>query len=106
MSRGARTDPPFDRQGFSTQLGKLRDEKGWSLRELSRRTGIEAYRLSRIEHARSEPSLGELQLLRVALGARVERLVFGGAPTPYTPEEDIAALERLVARLRGVEEKP
>jgi transcriptional regulator with XRE-family HTH domain len=57
-----------------------REQQSWSQRELARRAGIDASRLSKIEHGYTAPTLDELTGLAVALNTCLDELVWGDAP--------------------------
>jgi len=69
---------------------ELRSSHGWRQVELSRRSGIEPARLSRIENGRTVPTLLELIQLRNVLGTDLEHIVFGG-PSPAGTLRQLAA---------------
>lgn len=81
-----------DLRRLGSRIVKLRSSRGWKQVELSRRTGIEPPRLSRIEKGRTTPTLEELVRLRRALEADLEELVFGGRPpSPAGTLRELAA---------------
>ena len=99
------TTPPIPdlalEKDLPRQLGSrvrdLRTRKGWTQKELSRRLGMDPYRVSRLERGRSSPGLGELVRLRAVLGAGIDQLVFGepaaqGQTAP--PREVLQRLEQ------------
>ena len=85
----------MDLRGLGSRIVELRSSRGWKQVELSRRTGIEPPRLSRIENGRAAPTLGELVRLREALEAGIDEMVFGHPAA--------GALRRLAADLKPPE---
>jgi transcriptional regulator with XRE-family HTH domain len=73
----------FDPSALFLRIGlrivQLRDHNGWLQAELSRRSGIQPARLSRIERGKVKPRLDELVLLCRALVVSLDDLVFGTA---------------------------
>ncbi len=104
-----RVAPVLDRRALGSRIVQLRGLKGWKQRELARRAGLPAHRLSRIENGRRIPTLDELVALRNTFETDLEHLVFGAASRPLPASaaagqvsaDDVAFLERLLARLRG-----
>lgn len=72
---------PFDREQVARRLGarltQLRNVRGWSQRELSRRTGLDPTRLSRLERGIRLPKLEELVAFREVFAIGLEELAFG-----------------------------
>lgn len=64
------------------EVGRLRRERGWSQRELARRSGISRAEVSAIETARVSPSIATGLALARALGRTVEAL--------FSPSDDVA----------------
>jgi transcriptional regulator with XRE-family HTH domain len=58
----------------------LRQSRGWSLDELSGRSGVSKGMVVQIEGARTNPSIGTLCRLADAFGVTVARLIEPGAP--------------------------
>lgn len=89
------------------RIVEIRNQRGWSQRELGRRVGVRPARLSRLERAVKPPKLDELIRIAQALDVGLDQLVFGETPRPRmlelvreletlgTPEE-IAGLGRLL----------
>ncbi|HYU32517.1 MAG TPA: helix-turn-helix domain-containing protein [Thermoanaerobaculia bacterium] len=97
---------------LAARIKQLRAARGWKQRELSRRAGIAADRLSRLE--RGAPiRVDELVALSDAFGLGIDELMFappgGGAPDELDqlarqvrtalPPEDVPALIRLLQAL-------
>jgi len=75
---------------LGSRIAELRRSKGWTQREVSRRMGIHATRLSRIEHGSVWLGLRELIALQRIYGVGLEELVFGPAARHgVEPEEEI-----------------
>ena len=51
-------------QRICAQIGRLREQRGWNLAELSRKAGVSRHQLAKIEEGSVNPSLGVL--LRIA----------------------------------------
>lgn len=72
---------PFDREQVArrleARLTQLRNVRGWSQRELSRRTGLDPTRLSRLERGIRLPKLEELVAFREVFAIGLEELAFG-----------------------------
>ncbi|MEV0012058.1 XRE family transcriptional regulator [Streptomyces sp. NPDC047973] len=60
---------------LAARLGTLRTEHGWSLEELSRRTGVSRSTLSRLERGELSPTTSALGLLCTAYGLTMSRLL-------------------------------
>lgn len=73
---------------FGSRIVELRRSQGSTQREASRRMGIHATRLSRIEHGSVWPGLRELISLQRAYGVGLEELVFGSAARPGVETEE------------------
>ena len=54
------------------QLAALREERGYTLRQLSERTGVDYANISRIERGDVSPSITTLERLLDGLDARIE----------------------------------
>jgi transcriptional regulator with XRE-family HTH domain len=63
--------------GFPEQLAKLRRDRGLTQAALAERIGVRANQISLYESGRSEPSLGALRQLAVALSVTSDALIFG-----------------------------
>jgi len=77
------------------RIGELRTLRGWTQRELCRRTGIDPARLSRIEKG-ATPKLEELLRIGTALNAGLEDLVL---PDEVPSSSEITRLARNLERL-------
>jgi transcriptional regulator with XRE-family HTH domain len=64
--------------GFPDQLAELRRARGLTQAALAERIGVQANQVSRYESGRSEPTLGVLRQLAIALSVSCDTLVFGG----------------------------
>ncbi|MDX3055292.1 XRE family transcriptional regulator [Streptomyces sp. NE06-03E] len=60
---------------LAARLGMLRTERGWSLEELSRRTGVSRSTLSRLERAELSPTTVVLGQLCTVYGRTMSRLL-------------------------------
>jgi len=56
---------------LAVMIARLREERGWSQRDLARITGIKQPQIARIEKGRQMPTLDTLWCLADALNARV-----------------------------------
>ena len=65
--------------GFGENLGELRRRRGLTQAALAEQLGVLANQVSLYESGRSEPSLGVLRKLAVALSVSSDELLFGGA---------------------------
>lgn len=81
-----------------TAIRRLRSEKGLSLQELSRSSGVSAGMLSQIERDRANPSLKLLTKIQLALG------VTAGALFPQV--EEITAFQRDPEFVRRKDRRP
>jgi transcriptional regulator with XRE-family HTH domain len=64
--------------GFPEHLAELRRSRGLTQAALAERIGVRSNQLSLYESGKSEPSLGVLRELAVALSVTCDDLVFGG----------------------------
>ena len=72
---------------IGAQVAYLRKHKGWSLRDLSKRTGLLSISyLSDIEQGRPSPSLDTIERLAKAFDMSVP-VFMGGADLDLTPDE-------------------
>ena len=98
MDRQAKSSAPETASVLRTvgrRIGELRTLRGWTQRELCRRTGIDPARLSRIEKG-ATPKLGELLQIGAALNAGLEDLVL---PDELPSGDEITRLARGLERL-------
>ena len=80
-------------------LKGLRAREGWTLKEMSTRTGIPVSTLSKIEHDRLTLSYDKLQSLGQRLGLRMSELFAedeGEAPQPVTARRSLGDVARSV----------
>src|SRR5262245_16882969 len=78
------------RQEVGARIAELREERGWSQKELASRAGISPVRMSRIENGVYAPLLEDLPRLRVALGVPIDML-FPIAPGAAAGDPRLAA---------------
>jgi transcriptional regulator with XRE-family HTH domain len=64
--------------GFPEHLAELRRSRGLTQAALADRIGVRSNQLSLYESGKSEPSLGVLRQLAIALSVTCDDLVFGG----------------------------
>lgn len=77
---------------YGRQLAAERARAGWTLDELSKRSGISRESLHRYEHGQREIRLGDMRRVARALGTTVDRMVteaeyraeHGAPPAPVT----------------------
>lgn len=82
-----------------SRVKELRTKRGWSMSELTRRSGIATRHVGAIEQGKTSPTLRTLARIADALETSVEELT--GAPFP----SDLAPDEReLVSRYRALSE--
>ncbi len=67
------------RRLLGARISELRNERGWTQRELGGRVGIPGSRLSRIETGQSDPLFRDLFGLRQVFGVPLDALVAGGS---------------------------
>lgn len=95
MSSPSPTSPPT----LGTLLRGLRAREGWTLKEMSARTGIPVSTLSKIEHDRLTLSYDKLQLLGQRLGMRMSELFAEGTEDtalPVTARRSLSDITRSV----------
>ena len=90
------TSPRVDYRRVGCRIAEQRQARGWKIRELGRRAGIEPTRLSRLERGVGQLRIEELVGLCHALGVGYGEMLFGEGPR----DED--EIERLVREARGV----
>jgi len=83
-------DPSIDRR-ISERLKELRLERGWSLDDLARRSGVSRATLSRLENSAISPTTGMLSKLCAAYSLTMSRLM-------HLAEGDFPALVRRAAQ--------
>jgi transcriptional regulator with XRE-family HTH domain len=89
------TSPPT----LGALLKGLRAREGWTLKEMSAKTGIPVSTLSKIEHDRLTLSYDKLQSLGQRLGLRMSELFAeddGAAPQPVTARRSLGDVARSV----------
>jgi len=74
------------------ELMALREQRGWSQRELADRAGMKQPQLARLETGQVEPRLDTLQRLAMAMGCKM-RVSFEPANTPASIVGDPKALD-------------
>ena len=67
------------RRRLGVRLTELRRARGWTQRELARRSQINPGRLSKLERGVHRASLDEVTRLSLALNAGLDELVFGAS---------------------------
>ncbi|MFD8079816.1 helix-turn-helix domain-containing protein [Streptomyces sp. NPDC059718] len=85
-------DPTSVDARLAARLAELRDERGWSLDDLSTRTGVSRSTLSRLERAEISPTAALLGRLCTAYGRTMSRLLAevesGGEPAQLVRAAD------------------
>jgi transcriptional regulator with XRE-family HTH domain len=81
--------------GLGRRIADQRRAHGWKQREVSRRTGLHATRLSRIERGAVWPGVGELVALSRVFHLSLDELVLGSEAIPQEKREE----ERLVVSI-------
>ena len=76
--------------GFPENLARLRRERGLTQAALAESLDVLANQISLYESGRSEPSLGVLRQLAVALSVSCDDLVFGGERLGEDPTLELA----------------
>ena len=84
------------------RIRHLRQEKGWTQRELARRAGLKPSGLSKYELGIYQPSLAAVKALAGALGTTTDHLLGGSGPEPDAD----ARLKSLLARLGELPAEP
>jgi transcriptional regulator with XRE-family HTH domain len=82
--------------GFPEHLAELRRGRGLTQAALAERIGVRANQLSLYESGKSEPSLGVLRQLAIALSVSCDALVFGGEDRLANNQELQLAFEATV----------
>ena len=72
------------------ELWRRRTDRGWSISQLARESGLSFGYLAKVERQEAEPSPGAIVKVAMALGCGVEELTF-----PDEPEADDADIEAL-----------
>jgi transcriptional regulator with XRE-family HTH domain len=81
-TRLAKTTGFAERESVGDRLKKAREKRGFTLRELSSRTGTDVATLKRMEENEMIPPLGELVRLSKALETRMSYLISPGIDEP------------------------
>jgi transcriptional regulator with XRE-family HTH domain len=81
-TRLARTARPEESESLGDRLRKAREKRGFTLQELSSRTGTDVDTLKRMEENEMLPPLGELVRLSKALETRMSYLISSGVEEP------------------------
>ncbi len=79
-------------------LRRLRGQEGWTLKQMSERTGIPVSTLSKIEHNRLTLSYDKLLQLAQRLGLRMSEL-FAESAEPADPQQQPVTARRSVGKL-------
>ncbi|HEV7287092.1 XRE family transcriptional regulator [Sphingomonas sp.] len=79
-------------------LRRLRGQEGWTLKQMSERTGIPVSTLSKIEHNRLTLSYDKLLQLAQRLGLRMSEL-FAESSEPADPQQQPVTARRSVGKL-------
>ncbi|MCA1199457.1 XRE family transcriptional regulator [Sphingomonas sp. R647] len=79
-------------------LRRLRGQEGWTLKQMSERTGIPVSTLSKIEHNRLTLSYDKLLQLAQKLGLRMSEL-FAESSEPADPQQQPVTARRSVGKL-------
>ncbi|SEM71725.1 transcriptional regulator, XRE family with cupin sensor [Sphingomonas gellani] len=91
--------PPSSRPTLGTLLKGLRAREGWTLKEMSAKSGIPVSTLSKIEHDRLTLTYDKLQQLGQRLGMRMSDLFAEGeddTAQPVTARRSLSDIERAV----------
>ena len=89
---------------FSQRLKELRATRGWTLEELSERSGLSKPFLSRLEAGDRQPSIAAVLTLAKVFGVSIGSLF--DAPTPQEPCVVVRAEESPVRRGDGLTYRP
>ena len=96
----ARIDKNADHTTLGGLLKALRAHNGWTLREMSERSGIPVSTLSKVEHDRLTLTYDKLQQLSQRLGMRMSELFAESeddeAPSAVTARRSIGKLDRAI----------
>jgi transcriptional regulator with XRE-family HTH domain len=89
--------PPQDDTAGQPTLGRLlrgfRQRNGWTLREMSERSGIPFSTLSKVEHDRLTLTYDKLMQLSRRLGIRLSDLIAEANPEPVTARRSVGRVE-------------
>src|SRR6187401_3361529 len=95
----ARIDKNAEHTTLGGLLKALRAHNGWTLREMSERSGIPVSTLSKVEHDRLTLTYDKLQQLSQRLGIRMSDLfaeTSEAAEAPVTARRSIGRLDRAI----------
>lgn len=81
---GSRAEGRAEAESVGQRVARLREQKGLSLQDVARRTGLAEDALAEIEKGASSPPLGVLVKLGKALDMKLGTLIAGGEDRPYT----------------------
>jgi transcriptional regulator with XRE-family HTH domain len=81
---GSRAEGRAEAESVGQRVARLREQKGLSLQDVARRTGLAEDALAEIEKGASSPPLGVLVKLGKALDMKLGTLIAGGGDRPYT----------------------
>lgn len=84
LPKPAEHDKRFDQASFGTRIRQVRKDKGWTLKELSERSGISQSTLSRVETGQVTLSFERTHALTAALGIGLTRLLMDAVDAPRT----------------------
>lgn len=99
----ARPQPSAFNRAIGARLRELREERGWTQRELDTRLGILQSKLSKYESGTHQPSLRTLVRMANLFGVSTDYLLTG-AGTPAPPLRDDRLLDRFRRLGAGGEE--
>jgi transcriptional regulator with XRE-family HTH domain len=83
---------------FGERLAALRRERGLTQASLAERAGVNVVQLRRYEAGNTEPTLGSIRRLAVALSVSSDALVFGDE-TRSAPTEELQLLFEAIVHL-------
>lgn len=84
-------DDTGDRPGLGARVQDMRKRRGWTLTDLSERSGISPSALSKIERDRLSPTYANIVRLARGLGVNTSEL-FGGDGGPVRPEDRLSVM--------------
>ena len=94
-------DGRLPQQPLGERIRALRQEKGWTQRELAQRVGIKPSRISKYELGTDQPSLALVKAIADALGTTTDHLAGSGAET-----DSDALLKSLLIRIDELPAEP
>lgn len=98
IGEAVKESPPDDGKGVGAILRRLRMEKGWTLQELARASGVSVGMISQIERDLANPSVRVLTAIRQALGAPVPAMFRDVAPARGAESGDPEFVRRVSQR--------